>query len=78
MEKVFFSIARDIKQRLAESTEATKPEVGRHSPGLGSLFRPNSDHNVGLWGVEQSKPNIVIRANTVPKKSLKSSCCSGN
>ena len=75
MENAFFTIARDIKQRLAETTEATKPEVGCHSQCLVSLFRRNSDQNVAAW-IEQSKANIVIKANTSAKTNLKSSCCS--
>ena len=44
VENVFFTIARDIKQRLAETTEAIKPEVGCHSQRLVSLVRRDSDH----------------------------------
>ena len=77
VENAFFTIARDIRQRLTEATEATKPEVGCHSPALVSLFGTSSDHNAVAW-VEQSSANIVIKASSLTKTNPKSSCCSGN
>ena len=57
VENVFFTIARDIKQRLAETTEATKPEVGFHLQelrGISGNSRGNRADRRGCvgWTVE--------------------------
>ena len=72
VENVFFTIARDIKQRLAETTEASKPEVHRKGgardageswePDCRSLCTVQSQHcDQGSSRQDQAQVFVLLR-----------------
>lgn len=75
VEQVFFTIARDIKQRLSEA--ATKTEVSDlcSEISVGAALSGACCH-VFLWWLLQAPTIVLPRPNDTPDVRPKSSCCS--